>query len=76
MDIYRAEKIAQDRMQKAGPGEEWDRTFILIGPGVIQACKWLDPYMGAFTVHGKGGFMLTRDVPADFHVVKDCIDRE
>jgi hypothetical protein len=41
MDIYRAEKIAQDRMQKAGPGEEWDRTFILIGPGVIQACKWL-----------------------------------
>lgn len=63
MDIYRAEKVAQDRMANARNGE-WDKGFVLAGPGGVIACEWLDPYFGMFTIKGKDGFMRTKDIPA------------
>lgn len=63
MDIYRAERLAQDR----SIDPKWDRSFKLIGPlGNVIACKWLDPHFGMFTLVEHEGFMMTKRVPDDF----------
>lgn len=67
MDIYRAEKLAQDYVVNH-PG--WDKKFLLIAPAGIIPCTWLDPYFGFFTFDGKDdGFVRTKDIPASVEVV-------
>lgn len=68
MDIYCAEKIAQDRMSNASGGE-WDKKFCLVGNGGALSCEWLDPFLGMFTIEGKEGFLMTKHVPADVDVL-------
>ncbi len=67
MDIYRAEKIAQDRMAESRG--DWDKKFTLIGPRGILNCEWLDPYFGFFTIEGHEGFLRTKDIPANVECV-------
>lgn len=63
MDIFRAEKIAQNKMAEA-KDDNWDKQFFLLGKEKIITCKWLDPYMGIFQIEGEIGFARTEDVPA------------
>jgi len=66
MDIYRAERLAQDRATKH---HDWDKSFKLVGPlGEIE-CEWLDPHFGMFQFKGKEGFVMTKQVPANFDVI-------
>jgi hypothetical protein len=68
MDIYRAEKVAQDRMLKAINGQ-WDKSFVLASKYGIKECEWIDPYLGAFKIKGDDGFMLTSDIPAGIEIL-------
>ena len=36
-------------------------TFDLVGPKGRKSCKWLDAYMGLFTIEGTKGFVMVRD---------------
>lgn len=69
MDIYRAERVAQDRMAKSGPKRDWDRSFLLVGPNGIKPCTWRDPYFGLFSIDGVDGFLMTKQVPNGFEVL-------
>jgi DNA-binding ferritin-like protein (Dps family) len=60
MNIYRAEKLAQDYALKF---PEWDKKFFLVGPAGIKQCVWLDPYFGMFAVNGIDGFLMSGQVP-------------
>lgn len=60
MDIYRAQRIAED---SAVADTNYDKKFKLVGPGGEKSCEWLDPFMGLFTIEGEPGFMMVRDVP-------------
>lgn len=74
MDIYRAEKIAQDKMLNA-TGGEWDKSFVLVGPTGVLECEWLDPYFGMFQVKGQEGFVMTKSIPASVSVIMaDALD--
>ncbi|MFA9263179.1 MAG: hypothetical protein ACEQSB_07640, partial [Undibacterium sp.] len=61
MDIHRAEKLAQDYVLEH---RDWDKRFLLIGPGGIVSCTWLDPYFGMFQIDGSEGFVMTKQIPA------------
>lgn len=65
MDIYRAQKIAEDRALDPG----WDKSFKLVGPRGEIDCEWLDPYFGLFQMKGKNGFIMVKDIPADIDAV-------
>lgn len=68
MDIFRAERMAQDKMANA-IGDNWDKSFVLVGPlGQIE-CEWLDPFFGMFTIKGRDGFVMTKSIPADVDVL-------
>jgi hypothetical protein len=66
MDIYRAERLAQDRSAK---DRNWDKSFKIVGPNGEIECEWLDPYFGMFQFKGKEGFVMTKQVPADLDVI-------
>lgn len=68
MDIYRAQKVAEDRMLDVPVGGEWKKKFVLRGPRGSKNCEWLDPYLGLFTVEGSKGFLKVGDIPQDI----DC----
>jgi hypothetical protein len=65
MDIYRAQKIAEDRTIDPN----WNKSFVLVGPRGIIECEWLDPYFGIFQFKGKDGFVMVKQIPADIDVV-------
>jgi hypothetical protein len=65
MDIYRAQKIAEDR----AIDPNWNKSFVLVGPRGIIECEWLDPYFGLFQFKGKDGFVMVKQIPADIDVV-------
>jgi len=65
MDIYRAERLAQDRSLDP----KWNKSFMLIGPAKEVECEWLDPYFGLFQIKGEKGFMMTKQIPEYFEVV-------
>lgn len=66
MDIYRAERIAQDW---AVEGPNWNKSFKLVGPSGEIECEWLDPYFGLFRMKDSDGFIRTKDIPSDLDVV-------
>ncbi|SCB51772.1 hypothetical protein GA0061099_102145 [Bradyrhizobium yuanmingense] len=66
MDIYRAERAAQDMMAR---DPKWDKKFILIGPGGLINCEWIDPYFGIFSIEGKEGFAMSKQVPSNVEVI-------
>jgi hypothetical protein len=65
MDIYRAERVAQDRAMDPG----WDKSFKLVGPLNEVECEWLDPYFGIFTIKGREGFVMLKQIPEGFEIV-------
>lgn len=75
MDIYRAEKIAQDRMLEASGGD-WDKKFVILGLGGILNCEWLDPYFGMFTIAGRDGFLMSKQIPAGCEVLMPEADAD
>ncbi len=69
MDIYRAEKIAQDRMAEA-TGDDWNKNFVAFLPnGCMISCKWLDPYFGLFQIDGMDGAATSRSLPPETDVI-------
>lgn len=54
MNIHQCQEIAKrggyDKMK-----------FDLVGPKGRKSCKWLDAYMGLFTMEGSDGFLMVRD---------------
>jgi hypothetical protein len=66
MDIYRAERLAQDR---AVHGGDWNKSFVIVGPGGLIECEWLDPYFGIFQMKGKEGFVMTKQIPAGLEII-------
>lgn len=75
MDIYRAGKIAQDRMLEASGGD-WDKKFTIIGPGGSLNCEWLDPYFGMFTIAGHDGFLMSKQIPTSCEVIMPGADAD
>lgn len=69
MDIFRAERLAQDRM--SNEGQNWNKSFKLVGPNGEIECEWLDPYFGLFQMKGSDGFIMTKQIPSDLDVVMD-----
>lgn len=67
MDIYRAQKIAEDR----AVDPEWDKSFRLVGLGGEIKCKWLDPYFGIFQIEGDGGLVMVKQVPPELDCIMD-----
>lgn len=65
MDIYRAERIAQDR----AVNPNWNKSFVLVGPTGMIECEWLDPYFGMFLFKGQDGFVMTKQIPASVDVI-------
>lgn len=65
MDIFRAERLAQDR----SIDPKWDKSFLLVGPSGVIECEWLDPYFGMFTMKDREGFVMTKQIPADIDVI-------
>jgi hypothetical protein len=65
MDIYRAERLAQDR----SIDPNWDKSFHLLGPAGMIECEWLDPYFGIFKMKGGDGFVMTKQIPEYFEIV-------
>ncbi len=65
MDIYRAERLAQDM----AVDRDWDKSFLLVGPKGTIECEWLDPHFGMFQFKGQEGFVMTKQVPADLDVI-------
>lgn len=66
MDIYRAERLAQDR---AVHGGDWDKSFVLVGPRGLVECEWLDPHFGFFQIKGQEGFVMTKQIPEGLEVI-------
>lgn len=66
MDIYRAERMAQDM---AAQSRDWDKSFVLVGPCGIIECEWLDPHFGMFQFKGKEGFVMTKQIPPGLEVI-------
>jgi hypothetical protein len=66
MDIYRAERLAQDM---AVHGGDWDKSFVLLGPRGAIECEWLDPYFGLFQIKGQEGFVMTKQIPAHLDII-------
>jgi hypothetical protein len=66
MDIYRAERLAQDM---AVHGEDWNKSFVISGPNGTIECEWLDPHFGLFKFKGKEGFVMTKQIPADLDII-------
>jgi len=66
MDIYRAERLAQDRMTASN---DWDKSFTLVGPRGVVSCEWLDPFFGLFQIKGSDGFMMTKQIPSSVEVL-------
>ena len=44
-------------------------TFDVVGPNGRVKAKWLDAYMGMFTVEGQDGFMMMNDAKQYFRVM-------
>ena len=44
-------------------------TFDVVGPNGRVKAKWLDAYMGMFTVEGQKGCVMTRDAKQYFRVM-------
>lgn len=65
MDIYRAERLAQDM----AVNRDWDKSFLLVGPNGPVECEWLDPYFGMFQIKGEEGFVMTKQIPAGIEVI-------
>lgn len=57
MSLYECERLARD-------GGYNSATFDLCGANGRLPCKWLDAYMGLFTIDGQDGFAMTRDFPS------------
>ncbi|HSN67893.1 MAG TPA: hypothetical protein VLV48_01520 [Thermoanaerobaculia bacterium] len=55
MDIYRAERLAQEHGFDSC-------TMTIIGPQGIAYGKWLDAYMGLFMPDKADGFVMTRNL--------------
>ena len=73
MDIYRAEREAQDRMHK---NPKWDKSFVLVGPGGVMECEWLDPYFGLFQIKGHEGAAMSKQVPPTCHVIMPDLNED
>ncbi len=65
MDIYRAQRIAEDR----ATDPSWNKSFVLLGANGIVECEWLDPYFGLFQIKGQEGFVMTKQIPSHIDVV-------
>ena len=44
-------------------------TFEVVGPNGRVKAKWLDAYMGIFTVEGKDGFLMVGDAKHTFRTL-------
>lgn len=73
MDIYRAQKIAEDRMVG---NPNWDKSFKLVGPKGEIECEWLDPYFGLFQMKGGDGFVMVKQIPSSLDVVMELTTEE
>ena len=58
MNIYQAERLAQENNSA--------KEFIASFPAGPTRCKWLDPYMGLFTIEGHEGFVMVSDIDDAF----------
>lgn len=65
MDIYLAQKVAEDRALDPN----WNKDFTLVGPRGAIECEWLDPYFGLFQMKGHDGFVMVKDIPSDIDAI-------
>lgn len=73
IDIYRAERLAQDRAVSSG---DWDKSFVLVGSGGLLECEWLDPFFGLFKIKGKDGLVKTESIPAGIKVIMPSLEED
>jgi hypothetical protein len=66
MDIYRAERLAQDM---AVHGGDWNKSFVIAGPSGLIECEWLDPHFGIFQMKGHEGFVMTKQIPEGLEII-------